>query len=144
MKLQQRTDFALRALLFLADSGGATPSTIAKAHGISESHVGKVMSALSSAGFVDARRGRGKLTTLARSPDEITVGAVVRALEPLELAECFGPESECSLTSACELQEVLGRAGEAFLRVLDTATLESLRSRRTKGLVQVTQAPRRD
>ena len=29
MRLQQRTDFALRALIYLADSGGATPADIA-------------------------------------------------------------------------------------------------------------------
>jgi len=136
MKLQQRTDFALRALLFLADSGGATPATIASAHGISPSHVSKVMFALSSAGFVDAHRGRGKLTTLARSPEEITVGEVVRALEPLELAECFGTESACELTSYCRVQDVLRRAEEAFLESLDTATLESLRSPRSKRIAR--------
>ena len=73
--------------------------------------------------------------------EAITVGEVVRALEPLELAECFGPDSGCNLTGACGLQDVLGRAAEAFLQALDTATLESLRSRRTKGLVPL--APRR-
>jgi Rrf2 family nitric oxide-sensitive transcriptional repressor len=140
MKLQQRTDFALRALVFLADSGGATPSTIATAHGISRSHVGKVMFALSAAGFVNAQRGRGKLTTLARSPEQITVGEVVRALEPLGLTECFGPDSACSLTNACGLQGALERAGEAFLQSLDSTTLESLRSRHTKRLVLLTPA----
>jgi len=136
MKLQQRTDFALRALLFLADSGGATPTTIANAHGISPSHLSKVMFALSAAGFVDAHRGRGKRTTLARSPEEITVGEVVRALEPLGLAECFGPESACELTSSCRLQDALRRAGEAFLESLDTTTLESLRSPQTRRIVR--------
>ena len=137
MKLQQRTDFALRALLFLADSGGATPATIASAHGLSRSLVSKVVFALSAAGFIDARRGRGKLTTLARSPDEITVGEVVRALEPLALAECFGTESACTLTSACGLQDALRVASAAFLESLDSTTLESLRSRQSSDLVRL-------
>lgn len=137
MKLQQRTDFALRALLFLADSGGATPTTIANAHGISPSHVSKVMFALSAAGFVDAQRGRGKLTTLACGPEEITVGDVVRALEPLALAECFGSKSACELTNACRLQDALTRAGQAFLESLDTTTLESLRSPQTRRIARV-------
>ncbi len=143
MKLQQRTDFALRALLFLADSGGATPTTIAKAHGISTSHVGKVMSALSAAGFIDARRGRGKLTTLARSPDQISVGEVVRALEPLHLTECFGSDSACQLTGSCGVEGALRRAGEEFMRSLDAETLDSLRSPHSKQLIRLSVATER-
>ncbi|MEM9073351.1 MAG: Rrf2 family transcriptional regulator [Myxococcota bacterium] len=136
MKLQQRTDFALRALLFLADSGGATPTAIADAHGISASHLAKVMSALSAAGFVRAERGRGKLATLARPAEDITVGDVVRTFEPFDLAECFRGD-QCALTRRCNLQRALGDARDAFLAILDEVSLASLQTRTTRQLTRL-------
>ncbi len=136
MRLTQRTDYALRALLFLAERGddGATASEIAGAHAVSEGHVRKVLHALAGEGFVRSRRGRGGRSWLARPSDAITVGQVVRALEPLELVECFGPSDACALSPGCGLSRVLGASMRAMLERLDAVPLSGLTSRRTRRL----------
>ena len=137
MRLQQRTDYALRVLMFLAHSEGATAATIANAHGISASHLSKVMQVLSAANFIHAQKGRGKLTTLARHPSDITVGEVVRAFETMELAECARADSPCLLVNRCTLQKALSRAAESFLATLDATTLADLQSPSTEKLVRL-------
>ncbi|MFT5354882.1 MAG: Rrf2 family nitric oxide-sensitive transcriptional repressor [Polyangiales bacterium] len=141
MRLQQRTDYALRALMYLADSVGATPSEIAQVHGISPSHMAKVMQTLSGAGFVDAKRGRGKLTTLARPAESISVAEVIRCFEAFDLAECFRDDGQCLLNGNCNLERALQLARDAFLESLAEITLASLVTQQTKKLLSL--APRK-
>ncbi|MFK8002658.1 MAG: Rrf2 family transcriptional regulator [Polyangiales bacterium] len=137
MRLQQRTDYGLRALIYLADSGGATPADIAAAHGISRSHMAKVMQTLSGAGFVDAQRGRGKVSTLARPAEDICVAEVVRCFEAFDLAECFRDDGQCQLSGKCKLEKALQQARDAFLNALASTSLADLRSRETAGLIAI-------
>lgn len=137
MRLQQKTDLGLRVLIYLADSGGATPAEIAEAHQISASHVAKVMQALSAAGFIHAERGRGKKARLAAGAAARSVADVVRTLEPMEIAECFREEPQCALTGRCVLQGALQEAYSAFLATLESISLAELSNRATKKLVQI-------
>ena len=79
-------------------------------------------------GSSDCCNDRGGEFRLARRPELIRVGDVVRDMEPgFELAECFRPgESACRLMPACALKPVLGEAGRAFLATLDRYTLADL------------------
>lgn len=122
MHLTQHTDFGLRLLIVLARKGGgpiALPE-FAQSLGISYHHVAKVAQALRRNGFIDSRRGRSGGVELARSANEITVGEVVRALEPgLQLADC----GNCALREDCAASPMLAEALQAFLDVLDDKTL---------------------
>ena len=101
---------------------------LAELHEVSFSHLQKVVQSLQAAGFVATFRGRGGGVELARLPGDLTVGEVVRALEPhLDLVDCFrGGRSRCVLTGGCGLTATLMRAKAAMLAELDGATLESL------------------
>jgi Rrf2 family nitric oxide-sensitive transcriptional repressor len=61
-------------------------------------------------------------------PEDINIGAVVRRTEPdFMMVECFNRQaSECILSPACELQDVLRRATLAYLAELDKVTLADL------------------
>jgi len=122
MQLTQHTDFGLRLLILLARSGGgpiALPNFAADQR-LSYNHVAKVAQALVRAGFIISHRGRSGGVSLARPADEITVGEVVRALEPgMRLANCSG----CALRSDCTTSNVLADALAAFLAVLDRVAL---------------------
>jgi Rrf2 family nitric oxide-sensitive transcriptional repressor len=60
------------------------------------------------------------MIVLARRPEEITVGEVVRVLERgLQLADCAG----CALRDDCSASPLLAEALAAFLAVLDRSTL---------------------
>ena len=141
MRLNRRTDYALRALLYLATEApaGGTSTEIAQRFGLSSGHMLKVMQALAGQGLVVLGRGRGVPSRLARPAHDITVGEVVRALEPSELVECFGPkaESRCPLTGACGLANTLANAQAAFYASLDGVTLGALTKADSPLLIQL-------
>jgi len=130
MRLTRFTDYALRTLMFLGLRGeeGARIREIAEHYGISENHLMKIVPELGKCGFVQTVRGRGGGLRMARPPEEIGVGAVVRAVEDdLALVECLGEERpRCAIAGACRLTVILGEALEAFLAVLDRYTLADL------------------
>lgn len=126
MQLTTHTDYSLRLLIYLALSRSQAPATvqeIALSYGVSANHIAKVAQTLARLGYVKSLRGRGGGLVLAREPETIRVGVVVRETENLKLLECFGPDSSCPIDPACMLKRALGRALEAFLEELDQYTL---------------------
>jgi Rrf2 family transcriptional regulator, nitric oxide-sensitive transcriptional repressor len=127
MRLTSFTDFALRALMRLAGEPQRLFATneIAAEFGISRNHLAKVVRDLADGGFIATQRGAGGGFSLARSPQSITLGEVVRKLEePSALVECFREDGgHCVLTPRCRLKGRLAAAREAFLRELDATTL---------------------
>jgi Rrf2 family nitric oxide-sensitive transcriptional repressor len=133
VQLTLHSDYALRVLIHLAVHEGerVTAEDVARAYGISKAHLTKVVQRLARAGFVETLRGRGGGLRLARAPEAIGLGEVVRATESLELVECMAPgPSPCAITAACGLRDALGDALEAFLEVLDRHTLADATARR--------------
>lgn len=127
MRLTMFTDFALRALMRLAGepTRSFATSEIASEFDISRNHLAKVVRDLADSGFITTQRGAGGGFSLARPPQSITIGEVVRALEARQaLVECFrGDGGDCVLTPRCRLKMRLAAAREAFMRELDTTTL---------------------
>ena len=130
MQLTQHTDYGLRLLIVLARMGGgpiALPE-FASQQGLSYHHVAKVGQALVREGFIVSHRGRSGGVELALPPEDIRIGAVVRALEPgLRLADC----ASCELRTDCTTSGLLAEALAAFLSVLDKATLVDAAKRGT-------------
>lgn len=129
MRLSLHSDYALRLLLFLQGVDRlATVDEISTAYDVSKAHLQKVAKTLSNGGFVETVRGRQGGVRLARSPEAIGVGEVIRYTEAsFDLIECFHHEtSTCALTGACALEVVLGKALEAFLQHLDRYSLADL------------------
>lgn len=73
----------------------------------------------------------GGAIELARVPEAINLGAVVRATEgPAVPAECFEHDTNaCRITRSCRLRAVLGEAVAAFHAVLDRHTLADIMAR---------------
>jgi Rrf2 family transcriptional regulator, nitric oxide-sensitive transcriptional repressor len=131
MRLTTFTDYSLRVLLYVAAApeGRATIAEIARAYAISEHHLVKVVHFLGKEGLLVNTRGRGGGLRLARSPERINVGAVVRVAEGEDRpAECFDRRSNtCALAGACALQGALREALGSFYATLDRYSLEDLR-----------------
>ncbi|HZR76374.1 Rrf2 family transcriptional regulator [Bradyrhizobium sp.] len=127
MRLTSFTDFALRALMRLAGEPERIFATgeIAAEFGISRYHLAKVVCDLAGSGFITTQRGVRGGFCLARPPQSITLGEVVRALEGTSaLVECFREDGgDCVLTPRCRLKARLAAAREAFMRELDATTL---------------------
>jgi Rrf2 family transcriptional regulator, nitric oxide-sensitive transcriptional repressor len=127
MRLTSFTDFALRTLMRLAGEPERLFATneIAAEFRISRNHLAKVIRDLADGGFIATQRGAGGGFSLARPPQSITLGEVVRALEGgSALVECFREDGgDCVLTPRCRLKKRLAAAREAFMRELDATTL---------------------
>jgi len=146
MHLSSYSDYALRTLIFLAlkGEGLATVGEISETYSISKNHLMKIVHQLGQGGYVETVRGRGGGLRLARAPEAIRVGEVVRFTEQdMCIVECFGaqggPAGErslggCRLAPSCVLKSALNEALRAFLGVLDEYTLADLvRPRRSLG-----------
>jgi len=114
---------------------------ISRAYGISTNHLSKVARLLVQNGFVKATRGRNGGLQLAKTPEEINLGEVVRKSEPhFDLVECFDSRTNtCPIASACALKNVLADAKRNFMATLEKQTLADVVGTRVK-LVQLWRA----
>lgn len=130
MRLTKFSDYALRILMYLAARTGqrVTIHEISESYGISRNHLMKIVSALVQQGYVIAVRGNGGGLALARPPEEISVGAVVRQTESdTTLVECADRATNtCIIARTCALKHELFTAHEAFYQHLDSVTLASI------------------
>lgn len=129
MRLTSMTDYALRLLMYLAQHPGrlCTIAEAARAHGISEAHLMKVTHHLGLLGWIETVRGKGGGMRLARAPQDIGLGEVVRDMEPdFHLVECLSSNNTCVLTGRCALTGVLQSALQDFLARLDGVTLADI------------------
>jgi Rrf2 family nitric oxide-sensitive transcriptional repressor len=136
MKLTRYTDYALRVLMHLAAQPDrlASIGEMARTYRISQNHLMKVVHDLRKAGFLDAVRGRSGGVRLARLPEDIRVGDVVRHTEGgFDLVDC----ESCVIARACSLTGALRQALVAFMDVLDNYTLADLVRERQDGLRQL-------
>lgn len=130
MHLTRYTDYSLRVLIYLASHRDklATIGEIATHYGISRNHLMKVVHQLGANGYIDTLRGKGGGIRLARPPEEIVVGKVVRSMEEnMAIVECFTPNTcDCILAPGCLLKNALDEATQSFLATLDLYTLADL------------------
>ena len=130
MRLTVYTDFSLRVLMYLAVRPERRPTIaeIASSYGISKNHIMKVVHQLGVAGYIETVRGKNGGMRLARPPQDIVVGEIVRRTEPdMALVPCFDPiNAACVISAACRLRRALHQARAAFLAVLDDYTLADL------------------
>ena len=132
MRLTNWSDYSLRVLMFCAActerEQPATISEIAEAHGISRSHLTKIVMTLSGMGLLETTRGRGGGLRLLKPAQEIVLGDVIRQTETdFTLVECFDKEhNSCLLDGRCRLKGAFQQAMAAYLAVLDGVTLADL------------------
>ncbi|WP_066333723.1 RrF2 family transcriptional regulator [Azohydromonas lata] len=131
MRLTAMTDYALRLLLHVAQNPNrlCTIAEVARAYGISEAHLMKVTHRLALGGWLETVRGKGGGMRLARPPQDIPLGAVVRCMESdFALVECLDAAaaeapSGCLLHGRCALTGVLDGALQRFMQHLDAHCL---------------------
>ena len=128
MRLTLYTDYSLRVLVYLATKPKAELSNIkeiAEIYNISKNHLMKVTYELGKMNVIETIRGRNGGIRLAKAPEEINIGDIVRKTEEdFHLVECFDKENnQCVISPACGLKHVLNKALQAYLEVLDQYTL---------------------
>lgn len=143
MRLSNFSDYSLRVLMYLAADADrlATIGEIAAGHAISENHLMKVVHQLGRYGYLETVRGKGGGMRLARSPETIVLGEVLRQTETdFMLAECLGSDATCRIQGACGLKRIFNEALSAMFLVLDSYTLADLLAD-PRGLVPALAVP---
>jgi Rrf2 family protein len=129
LELTRRGDYAVRAMLALADAGGAqlTGRVVANRTGIPPSFLPQVMGDLVHAGLADGRQGRTGGYRLARPAAEIPLLAIVEAVEgDSRRGTCILRGGPCGLDGVCRVHAAFFAGQEALLAVLERATLAEL------------------
>lgn len=129
MRLTNLTDYALRQLMYLGQNEDrlCTIAEIAQYHQISQAHLMKVTHLLSKGGWIQTQRGKNGGMRLARAPEDINLGELVRYTETdLAVVECLGSGTHCILSGRCNLSNILKQALAQFLSYLDNYTLRDI------------------
>lgn len=129
MNLTTFSDYSMRVLVYLSleHEGLVTISDIAKAYDISENHLMKVVHHLALEGYIETVRGKGGGMRLAREPEHINLGELLRKSEGGRgLLPCTDGVSNCCIQPACKLVNILQEAHGAMYAVLEKYTLADL------------------
>ena len=120
MRLTHQTDYALRMLIYLAlhDGRPSKVSDVATSYGISRNHLLKVALKLGRFGYVTTLRGRAGGIALARRPEDINLGEVVRRMEDgFALVDCMRSEGgTCAISPACRAVGCIRRCASSSER----------------------------
>ena len=138
--LSSRAKYATRALLDLTLNGGDRPvqiQEIGERQNIPTKFLEQILLALKRQGWVQSRKGPGGGYFLAVTPDQITLGAVVRALDgPLAPISCVSVsgymECGCPDPETCGLRNAFKEARDALATVLDGTTFADIRDQQQK------------
>jgi len=130
MKLTRKTEYAIRAILYLSSK---KPNTKAMAKEISDKmdipkqFLAQVMLSLNHHGYVRAIRGANGGFILAKKPGSINLLEIIEAIEgKVFLNNCLVSRSECPSQTVCPITDVWGEAQAALLKVLKRATFSAL------------------
>lgn len=131
MQLKKYTDYALRVLIYTGVKPNDELSSIkeiSEVFNISQHHLGKIVFELNKMELLETIRGRNGGIRLAKPPEEINIGLLIRRLEnDFNLLECFDRgANHCVISPACTLKHTLNKALHAFFSVLDEYTLQDL------------------
>ncbi|MGH9184216.1 MAG: RrF2 family transcriptional regulator [Acidimicrobiales bacterium] len=133
MKVSTRGDYACRALLSLAlrdRTGPTSVRDIAERTGLPQPYLEQILLALKGAGLVRSKRGVGGGYVLARSPESITLGDIVSAVDgPIVVGDFGEPHQNgaCDHEGQCVLLAIWAEVGEHMRRHLDASSLADIR-----------------
>jgi len=125
--------YGLRAMSEFARHFGDGPlslADVAKSQGISQAYLEQIAIDLRRAGLLESRRGAQGGYLLARAPQTITAGDVIRALEGAILpVQCVAEQkcSPCPIQDGCSTRGIWEEVRDRMVETLDSITLADLR-----------------
>jgi Rrf2 family protein len=130
VRISAKADYALRAMAELAAAAGEGPvkgERVASAQGIPLKFLENILLELRRAGLVASQRGAEGGYWLARPPAEISLAAVIRAVDgPLANVRGAPPETLTYTGPAAPLREVWVALRASLRSVLEAVTLADL------------------
>jgi len=132
MKISYKSDYALKAVLDLALCyEGREPVSIhdtAKRIDAPVKFLEQIFSSLKTYGIIESRRGSSGGYLLARSPEKITVGEIIRLIEgPTEPISCVKQDyTGCNEIYTCVFRSIWQDVHEATSRIIDNINFRDL------------------
>ena len=129
MAVSTRGDYASRALLSLTLNDEGLPTSvrdIATRTGLPQPYLEQILLALKGAGLVKSKRGVGGGYVLAKAAEEITIGAIVSAVDgPIGLGDFGQPHQDnaCDHEGQCVLLSIWSDVSLLMQKRLDSYTL---------------------
>jgi Rrf2 family protein len=131
--LTQRSRYALRAMLFLAEQPATTApvpmNRIAQEANVPRKFLELILADLREAGFLNSTRGKSGGYRLARPTHLISLGEIIRVIEgPLALVPCvsrtaYRPCGDCKSEADCAIRHAMMRVRDETARILDGTSL---------------------
>lgn len=131
MRLSTRGRYGLKAMFQLALHYGEGPiplNVIASQQELSENYLEQLFSALRKDGLIKSVRGAQGGYMLAKHPEKITVGNILRVLEgDMAPAECVISNTvSCDKEESCVTKLVWMRIKDSINSVIDSITLQDM------------------
>ena len=130
LQLTRGGEYAVRAMTYLArfpEGHVASLHEIGQAQDIPASFLAKILQSLVRSGLAVSQRGAHGGFALARPAADITMRAVIEAVDgPIALNECVLWPEDCSRSGDCEVHGAWLRAQAQLMDVLESVTLRTL------------------
>lgn len=132
MQVSRKIDYALRAVIHLANEEGSDrPCSVAEMAArerIPRRFLEKIVHELIRTGFVRSRRGPHGGYVLARPADQVSFRDVIEAIEgPIALNACTGEHADCSLIGTCGMERIWREGQRRMLELFDKTTIADVR-----------------
>jgi len=129
MKMSSKARYGLYVAVELAkrynDTDVVSVGTLAQTTGVTEKYLEQIIALMKRNDLVIAVRGANGGYKLAASPDKITVGQILRAVEDnLEIVDCL--HKDCSNKCNCVSRNLWARLYKNINDYLDTILLQQL------------------
>ena len=131
--LTQRSRYALRAMMFLAEAPKDSPpipmNRIALEANVPRKFLELILADLREAGFLHSFRGKMGGYCLARPNHLISLGEIIRVIEgPLALVPCVSRTAyrsckDCKDEASCAIRHAMMRVRDETARILDVTSL---------------------
>ena len=130
MKVSTKSRYGMRLLIDLANNASKSPvpvGEISKRQNISVKYLEQLIRPLKKAGFVTSVRGAKGGHLLAKKPEKIKLGQVVRLFElQSDLVDCISFPEKCSMSDDCRVRLVWQEATQVLYKKLDATTIADL------------------
>ncbi len=130
MKFSTKTRYGTRILIDLAlkaNQGAIQVSKISASQKISAKYLEQILRTLKQAGIVKSVRGPKGGHLLAKDPDKIYLGQLVRLFEgQTELVQCVSSPENCEMAAQCLVRNAWQEATEVLYKKLDNISIANL------------------
>ena len=132
LRLSTKGQYGVRAMYEVAKAGSVGPVTIKEIsvkQDVSVAYLEQILNKLRKAGIIQSVKGPGGGYMLARDPEKISIGQILKELEgPVAITSCLDPSEGCVRVDSCVTHLLWKSLGDNIERFLDSMSLQDLLS----------------